>query len=106
MSRPSGDIALDIVEELAKLACSVARHAMADDRPRFYIRFGVDRGDERRKQRRRAVALIIMGASLDLSGPHRQKRLRAVERLDLALFVDADHQRFLRWSQIKTDNVA
>jgi hypothetical protein len=53
-----------------------------------------------------AGALVVMGAPLDLSGLHRQKRLRAVERLDLALFVDADHQRFLRRIEIETDNVA
>jgi hypothetical protein len=36
-----------------------------------------------REQRGRAVALVVMTASLDLSRSHRQQRLRAVERLNL-----------------------
>ena len=37
-------------------------HAFADDRARFHI--------ERGEQRRRAVAFVVVGAPLDLTGPH------------------------------------
>ena len=40
----------------------------------------------------RAVALVV-AAPLRLARPHGQHRLGAVERLDLALLVDAEHQR-------------
>jgi hypothetical protein len=33
-----------------------------------------------------------MSAPLDSPGPHRQRRLRAVERLALRRFIDAQHQ--------------
>src|SRR5277367_6049747 len=38
----------------------------------------------------RAVALVVMGHRPAFSGLERQARLRAVERLDLALLVDRD----------------
>ena len=79
----SGHVALDFVEELAELLGAVARHAFADDRPRFHV--------ERGEQRRRAVAFVVVGAPLDLTRPHGQQRLGAVQRLNLALFIDAKH---------------
>lgn len=59
----------------------MARIAFADDA------FGGD--IERCEQRRHAVAFVIMAAPLDLSGAHRQYRLRAIECLDLARLVHA-----------------
>ena len=44
----------------------------------------------------RAVALVVVRAPLGLARTHRQHRLRAVERLDLGLLVDAEDQRPLR----------
>ena len=79
-----GHAALDFVEELAELLGAVARHAFADDRSRFHI--------ERSEQRRRAVAFVVVGAPLDLTRPQWQQRLGAVQRLDLALFIDTEHQ--------------
>ncbi|WP_409564291.1 hypothetical protein [Methylobacterium sp. J-076] len=45
------------------------------------------------KQRGRAVTCIIVAPALDLTGPHRQEGLGPVQRLNLGLFVDAQHQR-------------
>src|ERR1044071_8390284 len=36
----------------------------------------------------------------------RQTRLRGVQCLNLALLVHAEHDDFLRWTQIKTDDVS
>src|SRR3546814_19565472 len=47
-----------------------------------------------------------MAAPLRLSWSHRQHRLAAVERLDLALFIDAQDQRTLGRRQVEPDNVA
>jgi hypothetical protein len=79
----SGHIALDFVKKLAELLGAVPWHAFADDRSRFNV--------ERCEQRRRAVAFVVVGAPLDLTRLHGQQRLRAVQGLNLALFIDAKH---------------
>ena len=53
-----------------------------------------------------AVALVVVGAPLDLAGTHRQKRLRSIKGLYLALFIDADDQRLLGRIEIEADDVA
>ena len=57
------------------------------------------------KQRRRAVALVVMGHRPAFSGLKRQARLRAVERLDLALLVDRDDHRVLGRVHVEADDV-
>jgi len=52
------------------------------------------------------VALVIVRAPLDLPWTHRQQRLRAIEGLDLALLIDADHQRLVGRIEIEPDDVA
>jgi hypothetical protein len=42
------------------------------------------------------VALVIVRTPLDLARAHGQQRLGAVERLDLAFLVDAQHHSALR----------
>src|SRR5580658_3974947 len=77
---------------------AMARHALADD--------GAVEDIERREQRRRAVADVIMGHR---SGPtllDRQARLGAVERLDLALLVDREHEAVRRRVEVKADDIA
>ena len=65
------------------------------------------RGDvERGEQRGRAVADIVVGAPLRDAGHHRQDRLLAIQRLDLALLVDAEDERPVRRGQVKADDVA
>src|SRR5208282_3866670 len=89
---------LDLIEELAKLSSAVARHAFADDRPCLDV--------ERGKQSDRAVALIVVGSPLSLTGAHRQQWLCAIKCLDLTLFVDAEHQSTLRRIKVEPDDVA
>ena len=57
--------------------------ALADDEAGGCVESG--------EQRRRSVADIGMGAALGDAGHHGQNRLLAVERLNLALLVDAEH---------------
>ena len=61
---------------------------------------------ERRKQRRRPVAHVVVGDTFDVAKAHRQQRLRALQRLALALLVDAKHQRVLRRAHVQADDVA
>ena len=60
---------------------------------------------ERGKQRRRAVPLVVMRPPLDLTRSHRQQRLRAVERLNLRLFVHAQDHGVVRRVHIQPDDV-
>ena len=52
-----------------------------------------------------AMVEAIMGHTDGQSGPHRERRLGAVKRLNLRLFVHAQHQRTLRRVQIEPDDV-
>ena len=80
----AGNIDFDDVQEGAELARSMAGEAFADD--------PAGGGVEGREQAEGPVTGIVMGAPLDLAWAHGQERLGSIERLDLALFVDAqDH---------------
>lgn len=61
---------------------------------------------QRGEQRGRAMALVVVGDSLDVAEPHGQHRLRALQRLTLALLVHADDQRVVRRAQIQAHHVA
>src|SRR5215472_12920582 len=52
-----------------------------------------------------AVALVVMGHGATTAALHRQPRLGAVERLDLALLIDRQHQRMLGRVDIEADNI-
>ena len=81
-------VGLDVIEEPADVRGAVAPVALSDD---------VARGDVKGcEQRGRAMALVVMGAPLDLAG---QQRLGAVKHLNLGLFVHAkDHGACCGWS--------
>src|SRR5262245_58832749 len=79
----SRHILLNLIEELAELACTMARHAFCDDL--------ADLDVERCEERRSAVALVVMRAPLGLAGAHRQQALRAVTRLDGVALTASTH---------------
>ena len=93
----SRGLAGDLFQERQELLGSMARHAFADDLSGRHVEGG--------KQRRSPIALVVVrhgaGAAL-LDG---QAGLSAIERLDLALLVDREYQSFLRWGEVKTDDV-
>ena len=91
------DLALDLVEKADELLMPVALHALADDLALQHV--------ERGEQRRRAVALVVVGHRPAAALLHRQARLGAVERLDLRLLVDRQHQRMLGRIDIEADDV-
>ena len=47
-----------------------------------------------------------MGPLGDLAGAHRKHRLAAIKRLDLRLFIDAQHDSMGWWRHVKADNIA
>ena len=89
--------ALDGLEEANELLVAMPSHAASDH--------GSVEDIERGEQRGRAVALVVMGHRPAFSGLERQARLRAVERLDLALLVDRDDHRVLGRVHVEADDV-
>ena len=85
-------------QKFAEFDRAVALVAAADDPTGGDVQGGEQRGC--------AVALVVMAAPLDLPRPHRQQRLSAVERLDLRLFVDAQHQGAVGWVEVEPNDVA
>ena len=80
-----------------ELAMPVAGHALADDCAVEHV--------ESRKQGRGAVALVVMRHRPAAALLHRQPRLGAVERLDLAFFIDRQHQGFVGRIEVKADDI-
>ena len=91
------DRAIDAPQECQKLLRPVAGHAVADDHAGLHIERGEERG--------RAVALVIMRHRGGAALLQRQSRLGPVERLDLRLFIDAEHDGAVRWVEIKPDDI-
>ena len=56
---------------------------------------------QRREQSRRAMAQVVMRAPLGHAGGQRQDRLGAIQGLDLALLIHAQHHRLGRRIQIQ-----
>jgi hypothetical protein len=72
----------DIFEEVDELPMGMPGTALAQDLTGLNIEGG--------KEREGAMAKIVVAAPLGSSRTERQKRLGAFQRLDLALFIDAE----------------
>src|SRR5208282_3794623 len=77
-----------LIQEANKLLAAMARQATADD-------FSVE-NIEGCKQCRGSVPLVIVCLAFRQSGPQRQDRSGSVQGLNLALFIDAQHQSAIR----------
>jgi hypothetical protein len=93
-----GDFALDGVEKADELLMPVTLHVAADHGSVQYVHCG--------EQGRRAVALVIVGHGPGAALLQRQSGLSAIEGLDLALFIDAEHDGVRRRIDIEPDDVA
>src|SRR6201981_1693408 len=89
---------LDSVEEADELLVPVALHIAADD--------GAVEDVEGREQCRRAMTLVVVGHRPGAALLHWQAGLGAVERLDLALFIDREDDGMGGRINIETDDVA
>ena len=74
------NLRLDRIEEADELLMAVTLHVAADDSAVEDV--------ESREQRGGAVADVVVGRGRGPTCLHQQPRLRAVERLDLALLVN------------------
>lgn len=76
---------------------TVLLHAAADHRTVEDVEGGEQRGGP--------MALVVVSHGAALAGLERQPRLGAVERLDLGLLVDQQHQGMGRWVHVEADDV-
>ena len=84
----SRHLCFDQVDKADEFLVAIPLHVAADHGALEHV--------ERRKERGRAVALLVVSHG---SGPalfERQAGLRAIQRLDLALFVERRHNRVSR----------
>jgi hypothetical protein len=94
----SRDFRLDGVEEADKLLMAVSLHATPDDLAFEHIESGEQSGG--------TMALVVMGPGAGAPLLHRQARLGAVERLDLALLIDRQHDGMGRRIDVEPDHIA
>ena len=92
------DLRLDGVEEADELLMPMALHAAADHRAVQHV--------ERGEQGGGAVALVVVRHGAAAALLHRQARLGAVQRLDLALLVDRQHDGVGGRIDVEPDDVA
>jgi hypothetical protein len=88
---------VDAAQEAKELPGTVAWHALPDDQARFDV--------QRSKERGRAMALVVVGHRGGAPLLQRQSRLRPIKRLDLGLFIDAEHDCTVRWIEIEADDL-
>lgn len=83
----AGCLLVDALQGAEELLAPVLRHAIPDD--------GTVQRRKGREQRRGAVALLVVGHRPAAARFHGQVRLGPVQRLNLALFIHAQHQRLI-----------
>ena len=88
---------IDGIEEADELLMAVLLHVAPDH--------GAIEDVERGEQRGRSVAFVIMGHRAEPPFFERQPRLGPVERLDLALFVERQHDGVGGRIDIQPDNI-
>ena len=93
-----GTLRLNQIEKLAELRRPMPLMKLRDHLAGLRV--------ERGEQGRRAVPFVVVGPAFHLARLHRQQRLRAVERLDLRLLIDAEHGRMRGRIQIEADDIA
>jgi len=90
-------LGVDALEEPDKLLMPVTRHAIPDD-------FAIEHA-QGRKEGRGAIALVVVGLSSRNPRPQGEQGLRAVEGLNLALLVDAQHQGFVGRIEVEAHDI-
>jgi len=90
-------LGIDGVEEADELLMTMALHASTEDLALKDIEGG--------KQGRDAMTLVVVGHGAGAAPLHRQSRLRAVERLNLALFIDREHHGMIGRIDVEADNL-
>ena len=93
-----GNLALDRVEEANEFLMPMALHVAPDHRAFEDVQRGEQRGG--------AVALVVVGHGGAAALLQRQTGLGSIKRLNLRLFVDAEHHRMGGRRDVESDHVA
>ena len=93
----SQSLAFDGVEKTDEFEVAVTLHAAADHRAVEHAECGEEGGG--------AVSLVVVCHGLAPAGLYRQPGLRAVERLDLTLFIERQHHRVSRRIEVEPNDV-
>lgn len=93
----SSKLFIQVFEKLQELLVTMASIALTDNFTLRYLKCG--------KERRGPIPLVIVGHRSAAAFLHRQPRLSAVQGLNLALFIDTEHQRFGRRVEIQPDYI-
>ena len=89
---------MDLLQETYKLLTTMARQALADD-------LAIQQ-PQRGKQGGGAVPFVIVALASGDAGPQRKQRGGSIQRLNLTLFIDREHQRFVWRVEVQTHHVA
>ena len=90
-------LGLDDIEEADEFLMAMTLHVVPDDCAVEDVEGG--------KQRCGAVTFVVVRHSAGAASLHRQSWLGAVKRLDLAFFVDREHDCISGWIDVETDDV-
>ena len=93
-----GHVGVDVAQEGEDFLVPMASFALREHFAGGHVQGG--------EQRSGAVADVIVGDALDVPQPHGQHRLGALQGLDLAFFVHAQHHGVIGRVQIQPDDVA
>jgi hypothetical protein len=96
--QPRGNLGVEMPKECEKLLVPVPALALREDVAPVHI--------ERREERGGAVAEVVVRDALDVAEPHRQQWGRALQRLDLALLINGQHEGVVRGIQVEPDDIA
>ena len=88
---------VDAAQKAQELPGAVAWHAFPDDQARLDVQRGEECGG--------AVALVVVGHGGGAPLLEGQTRLGPIERLDLGLLIDAEHDRTVRRIEIEADDL-
>ena len=94
------DLLVNLSQKAQEFLMAVLAVAFADDFARGDIPGSKERGG--------AVAIVVVGSALGLSGFHRQNRLAAFQSLHLTFLIHAKHNGMglFRWVEVKAHDVA
>src|SRR5574342_144387 len=96
--QPLGKLVIQSAQESQEFLMAMSRKALADDFAFQDFQSG--------EQGRRSVTDIIMREGAATPSLERQSRLSPVQRLNLALLIDTQHQAFFRRVEIKANHIS
>ena len=92
-----GHVGVDVLQEAQKLLMTMPRLALGEHLAGGHVEGGEEGGG--------AVTDVAMRDAFDVSEPKGQQRLGSLQRLGLALLIDAEHHRVVGWVEVESDDI-